>query len=248
MVVDLIVQPKQVFGNTVADHGEGWMIAMKLALQAFADKRFLLVFSPGAMSKNAPYLKLSSIVSENPLAAARGLAKATGQLVLVFAGDIATKKYIASFKNVQENIVYVCCNNAGSSSSSSRSDVEKQLVHLVSARYAATASPSFPEDYMRKLLKAKSVSGFVFLEVHCPSPKLWGFDSSNTIEVSRMAVNTNLWPLLEFIGTNTTLNYKPEHQEPLEMYLKIQSRFAVNNVEKIRNQVTENMKFIAKCE
>ncbi|GEM_PF-3431299 len=263
MAVEMLIEPKQVFSGTVTEQGEGFMIAMKLALQAFEDKKPLLVFSRGSASENAKHLNFTSLVSGNPLAAARGLSRATGRLVLAFAGDVATAQYLSSFRNIQENIVYICLNNAGSASSSSRHAVEKQLAKSVAAKfskseafrnpgepsvlrgYAATASVAFPQDYMKKLLRAKSEAGFVFLDVHCPSPKLWGFDPSNTIEVGRVAVNSNVWPLFEYSSAGQVASYKPEQLESVSMYVRMQSRFSESDAEKLKNIVAENTKLLA---
>ncbi len=245
MAVEMLVEPKAVFSDTVADKGEGFMIAMKLALQAFRDRKPLLVFSGGSHSANARHLNFASLVSDNPLAAARGLSRAAGRQVLAFAGDVVTAQHLASFRNVQENIVYICLNNAGSASSSSRYGVERRLSGSVSARYVATASVAFPEDFMKKLLRAKSAAGFVFLEVHCPSPKLWGFDPSNTIEVGRAAVNSNVWPLVEISGNSAAPSYRPEQLETVEAYVKMQSRFGEADMERLRNIAAGNAKLLA---
>ena len=245
MAVEMLIEPKQVFSGTVAGHGEGFMIAMKLALQAFEGRKPLLVFSPGAASENAKHLNFTSLVSGNPLAAARGLSRSTGRLVVVFAGDVTTSQYLSSFRNIHENIIYVCLNNAGSSSAGSRHDIEKQLAGSVAAGYAATASVAFPGDYMKKLLRARSEAGFVFLDVHCPSPKLWGFDPSNTIEVGRAAVNSNVWPLFEYSAAGQVATYKPEQLESLAMYAKMQSRFSESDIEKLKNVVAKNAKLLA---
>lgn len=241
----MVVEPREVFANTVGNQGEGYLIAMKIALQAFAGEKKLLVFSPGSMAENAGYLGVSSLVSSDPLATARGLARASKQRVLIFSGDIATESCIESFRNIDESVTYICCNNAGSSSSGSRNSLEKQLARLVSAMFVATASVAFPEDYMRKLLKARQMTGFSFIEVHCPSPKLWGFDPSNTIEVGRVAVNSYVWPLLEITNGTLSVSYRPEQQESAEIYARIQSRFSEGNIGKIKNRAAENMKLLS---
>ena len=98
---------------------------------------------------------------------------------------------------------------------------------------------------MKKLLHAKSAAGFAFLEVHCPSPKLWGFDPSNTIEVGRAAVNSNVWPLVEFSGDSAVPSYRPEQLEPVEAYVKMQSRFAEADMERLRSIAVGNAKLLA---
>jgi pyruvate/2-oxoacid:ferredoxin oxidoreductase beta subunit len=65
--------------------------------------------------------------------------------------------------------------------------------------YTATATMSHLEDLAKKLVKAKKKKneGFVFLHVFIPCPTGWGFASDLSIEVCRMAVRTNYYPLWE---------------------------------------------------
>ena len=249
MAVELVVEPRKVFSNTSAEQGEGSLIAVKIALQAFAGVKKLLVFSPGSLAENSKYLAESSLVSGNPLESARGLAAASRQKILVFAGDAVTSRCISLFSGVKdggikENITYICCNNAGSSSSGSLSGIERQLSRLVSAGYVASASVAFPEDYMRKLLKSVSCNSLSFLEVHCPSPRLWGFDPSDTIEVGRVAVNSGIWPLFEAAGGSLRLTVAPEGQDTAEMYARMQRRFSAGGIENLRSVIEENSKLV----
>ena len=242
MPFDFAPSMKQVFSRTIAEQGEGSLLAMKIALQAFEGSKILLVFSRGSLSENARYAGRSALVAENPLAAARGLARASKEKVLVFAGDVITQKLLKHMKGVRENITYICLNNGGSLSAGAGS-LERQNAGLVSAKYAATASVAFPEDYIKKLEKAKE-DGFAFIEVHCPSPRLWGYDPSNTIEIARVAVNSNFWPLLEYTP-EAKATYVPEQLESADTYARMQARFRENDIEKIRARTSENEGLLA---
>ena len=59
-------------------------------------------------------------------------------------------------------------------------------------RYMATANPAYPEDFAKKLLKAKEAAkeGFVYLHVFSPCPVGWRIDSNLVIEVCRTATPT----------------------------------------------------------
>src|SRR5512136_869190 len=102
---------KQVFGRTESGQGEGSLLALKIALQTFSEKKPLLVFSRGPLAENAKYLGFTAIAAENPLAAARGLARASKEKVVVFASDAATRKQIKFMNNLEENIIYICLNS-----------------------------------------------------------------------------------------------------------------------------------------
>jgi len=65
--------------------------------------------------------------------------------------------------------------------------------------YAATATLSHLDDLAKKLVKAeeKKNEGLAYLHVYSPCPTGWGFDSDLSIEICRLAVRTNYFPLWE---------------------------------------------------
>ena len=64
--------------------------------------------------------------------------------------------------------------------------------------YMATMSPAYIPDMVNKLEKAMAVeSGLVYLHVYNPCVTGWGFKSDVSIELSRLAVETNFAPLYE---------------------------------------------------
>jgi pyruvate/2-oxoacid:ferredoxin oxidoreductase beta subunit len=73
------------------------------------------------------------------------------------------------------------------------------LMAMHKTAYTATATMSHLEDLAKKLVKAKQKKneGFVFLHVFIPCPTGWGFASDLSIEICRMAVRTNYYPLWE---------------------------------------------------
>lgn len=243
MSIELLVEQSQVFQNTVAEKGEGSLIALKLALQSIQPD--ILVLSPGALSQTAHCLQYTTYVSDNPLPAARALShtyKKHGKdaSILVVAGDVNTEKNLAEFEKADEDLVYICINNAGSSSCKSRKPVESALVPFIKAAYAATCSVAHPEDFMKKLLKVKETEGFSFLDVHCPSPSLWGYEPSNTIIVSRTAVASWIWPLYE-IDKKAVLTHRPNIPEGVDRYINLQDRFSELDLETLRELAEKNI-------
>ncbi|MCR4408372.1 MAG: thiamine pyrophosphate-dependent enzyme [Anaerolineae bacterium] len=105
----------------------------------------------------------------------------------------------------------------------------KPLTKIMAAHdipYVAQASPHRWRDLMEKAQKAVEADGPAFLNVISPCPRGWRHDSSLSIEVAKMAVETCYWPLYEVRnGSEWTLNYKPKEKLPVTEWLKMQGRF-----------------------
>ena len=65
------------------------------------------------------------------------------------------------------------------------------------AEYVATASTSHPQDLDRKV-KAGLARLPAFIQILTPCNPSWGYDDDQGVEVSRLAVNSGMWPLYEF--------------------------------------------------
>jgi len=91
--------------------------------------------------------------------------------------------------------------------------------------YAATASPSYPLDYMEKVRKAASVDGPSFIHVLTPCSPGWGFPTEKTVEVGRLAVESGMWHLLEYQDGEVKFTYTPKEIKPVSEYLATQTRF-----------------------
>ena len=92
--------------------------------------------------------------------------------------------------------------------------------------YLATASLAFPEDLTRKVKKAKRIKGTRFIHILIPCPPGWRFQSDLTIRLSRLAVETRVFPLFEVNdGMRYQLNPMPK-KIPVKEYLRLQGRFS----------------------
>ncbi len=91
--------------------------------------------------------------------------------------------------------------------------------------YVAQASPAFFVDFMRKVEKALNTPGPAFINVISPCPLGWKFDPSLTIEIAKIAVETNFWPLYEIINDKYVLNYEPKKRLPITEWIKYQGRY-----------------------
>jgi len=90
--------------------------------------------------------------------------------------------------------------------------------------YVATASAVFPQDIQRKVKKAISIKGPKYIQIHAPCPLGWRHASEFTYQVGRLAVETGLYPLIEYENGKLAAVRKIQ-PKPVEEYLKAQDRF-----------------------
>jgi pyruvate ferredoxin oxidoreductase beta subunit len=101
--------------------------------------------------------------------------------------------------------------------------------------YVATASSGFPQDIQRKVKKALSIKGPKYIQIHAPCPLGWRYESNELVQISKLAIDTGLYPLVEFENGVVT-GRKQIVPKPVEEYLKAQGRFKhlLNNPEEIK--------------
>lgn len=99
--------------------------------------------------------------------------------------------------------------------------------------YVATACPSYPFDLFEKVRKAKEIVGPKYLHIYSPCPTGWRMEPDLTIQVGRLAVESNVFPLYEVENGVYRITYKPEKVRPVSEYMKIQRRFSHLNEEQI---------------
>jgi len=129
---------------------------------------------------------------------------------------------------------------------------KKNIVEALAAHripYAATANVAFPEDMIRKFQKAKGLKGgsrFIHVLASCPTG--WRVPSEMSVKVSRLAVQTNVFPLYEVQdGTTYILNYKGNRG--VKDYLQLQGRFkhlTDEQIDQIQIQVDEDWDLLLK--
>ncbi len=124
-----------------------------------------------------------------------------------------------------------------------KSQPKKDIVQIMAAHrvpYVATASIAYPDDFIRKIKKAKETRGFKFIYAFSPCPVGWRFSSELTIRLARLAVQTKVFPLYEVEdGERYILNEEPEGT-PVSDYLKPQGRFGFlreGDLERIQENV-----------
>jgi len=98
--------------------------------------------------------------------------------------------------------------------------------------YVATASPYYWRDLITKARKGVEVNGPAFLHAFAPCPRGWRSDPSKSIELSRLAVETCMFPLWEAVNGEYQLSapskvmaLAPQKKKPVKEYLQMQGRF-----------------------
>ncbi|MBA4393976.1 MAG: pyruvate ferredoxin oxidoreductase [Desulfobacca sp.] len=175
--------------------------------------------------------------------------------VVAFAGDGGTAdiglQALSGALERGHNFVYVCLDNeaymnTGIQRSSStpfgamtttspagkltagQTTWKKNLPAIMAAHnipYVATASPAYYLDLMNKAKKAALINGPAYLHVYSPCPTGWRHGTDLAIEVSRLVVETNIFPLFEVIEGKYVVR-KNTKIKPVEEYLKQQRRFS----------------------
>jgi phenylglyoxylate dehydrogenase beta subunit len=152
-----------------------------------------------------------------------------------------------------ENIIYICVDNEGymntgiqrsgttpfgawttttpvgkvSQGKTRESKNLPMIMVMHGAPYVATASTAFLEDYAEKLKKAMKVKdGVAYIHLFSPCPTGWRFQPEKTIEVSRLAVETNFFPLWEYEREKFRFTRPIDHPKPVEEYLRLSGKYS----------------------
>ncbi len=180
--------------------------------------------------------------------------------VMAWAGDGGTfdigMQALSGAAERNEDIIYVCYDNeaymnTGIQRSSAtpwgawttttptktpKTRPKKDIIDILLAHhvpYVATASVAYPEDFINKLKKAKSIKGMKFIQILSPCPPGWKSIPEESVHISRLAIDSKIFPLYEVEdGYKYTISLQPKHT-PVEEYLKLQGRFSHLNKEQI---------------
>ncbi|HSR13453.1 MAG TPA: thiamine pyrophosphate-dependent enzyme [Thermodesulfobacteriota bacterium] len=114
---------------------------------------------------------------------------------------------------------------------------KKDIMEIMAAHripYAATATPAFPEDFLTKMRKAKEMKGLRFIHILSACPPGWKFPSEISVKLSRLAVDTRIFPLYEIEnGRRYRITAEPKGT-PVGEYLRLQGRFSALREEDVR--------------
>ena len=97
--------------------------------------------------------------------------------------------------------------------------------------YVATASPYYWRDMLTKVRKGLEVEGPAFLHVFAPCPRGWRSDPAKSIEYSKLAVESCVFPVWEAVNGQYQLSVPsklialaPQKKKPVTDYLQGQGR------------------------
>ncbi len=172
--------------------------------------------------------------------------------VVAWAGDGGTFdigfQALSGAAERNEDILYVCYDNEAymntgvqrssatpkgattttSPGSAPNDRPKKDILGILAAHnipYMATAVPAYPGDLERKVRRAKAMSGFRFLHVLVTCPPGWAFSPEKTITLSRLAVLSHVFPLVEVEGGKTWTVGVTGQEASVREYVRAQGRF-----------------------
>lgn len=105
-----------------------------------------------------------------------------------------------------------------------RKKIVAELMMSQGVPYVATATIAYPEDMIKKINNAKTIDGPKFIQILSPCPTGWYFPPEKSIEISRLAVQSRVFPLYEFKEGKFNLT-KPTKPIGVKDYLRAQQRF-----------------------
>jgi len=194
--------------------------------------------------------------------------------VVGWAGDGGTADIgIQAFSGAAErgtNFIYICYDNEAygntgmqrsgltpygawtTTTPSGKRERKKDMPMIMAAHkipYVATACTAFPLDFVNKVRKAKDIQGTKYIHLLAPCPTGWRCDTSKTIEMGRLAVQTGLFVLYEVENGKFKLNPPSDRlvdrskRKPVKEYFVGQGRFrglSEQDVAKIEKWVDED--------
>ena len=76
-----------------------------------------------------------------------------------------------------------------------------------------------------KVKKALAIRGPKYIQIHVPCPLGWGHGPESMVKIAKLAIQTGLYPLVEFENGKLSSVMKITELKPVEEYLKLQKRF-----------------------
>jgi pyruvate/2-oxoacid:ferredoxin oxidoreductase beta subunit len=173
-------------------------------------------------------------------------------LVAVWAGDGGTfdigLQSLSGAAERNEDFLYICNDNEGYMNTGTqrssatplfawttttpvmqpKENPKKDIMAIMADHqipYAATATIAYPEDFLRKIEKAKKIRGTRFIHLLSPCPPGWRIPSELAIKISRLAVRSRVFPLYEIENGGSYTLQEESQVVPVKEYLKLQGRF-----------------------
>jgi len=138
-----------------------------------------------------------------------------------------------------------------------RSGQKKDIARIMAAHnvpYVATlAAGSVPmlRDFRAKVARAAELEGFRFLHVFGACPPGWRYPTSQSTEVTRLAVESRYFPLFAVDHGEWKLTFRPKHPVPVREFLETQGRFGhltPDQIELIQSHVDARWQLLERAE
>ena len=202
-------------------------------------------------------------------------------IVAVWAGDGGTFdigiQALSGAAERNEDFIYICNDNeaymnTGTQRSSAtpcfawttttpayhpKEEQKKDIMAIMADHhipYAATATIAYPEDFLRKMEKARQIRGTRFIHLLSPCPPGWKIPSELTVKLSRLAVRSRVFPLYEIENERVTIQEElMKERVPVQEYLKLQGRFShlkgqeIESAQKMVDHQWDRLQRRAKC-
>jgi len=104
----------------------------------------------------------------------------------------------------------------------------KNLTEIIIAHepaYAAQATIGYWNDLVTKVRKALDADGPSFINIYSPCRLGWGYPPEKTIKITKLAVDSCVWPCYEYENGKYKITVKPKEKLPIDEFLKMQVRF-----------------------
>ncbi len=104
----------------------------------------------------------------------------------------------------------------------------KNLTEIIIAHepaYAAQTTIGYWNDLVTKVRKALDAEGPSFINIYAPCRLGWGYPPEKTVQITKLAVETCVWPCYEYENGKYRITVKPKEKKPIEEFLKMQVRF-----------------------
>ena len=201
-------------------------------------------------------------------------------LVAVWAGDGGTfdigLQSLSGAAERNEDFIYICNDNEGYMNTGTqrssatpwlawttttpvqqpKENPKKDIMAIMADHripYAATATIAYPEDFFRKMEKAKRIRGTRFIHLLSPCPPGWKMSSELAVRISRLAVRSRVFPLYEIENGRSYTLQEESHVVPVKEYLKLQGRFShltADEIDRIQQRVDDEWQHLlrkARC-
>jgi pyruvate ferredoxin oxidoreductase beta subunit len=204
--------------------------------------------------------------------ALKAMGKRKDVNVIAIAGDGGTfdigLQSLSGAMERKQNILYICYDNEGymntgvqrSSATPLHADTtttpwtnkihgkmgyQKNMPFIMGAHgcYVAVCNIAYYNDFQQKIKKALSMNGPSYIQILTPCTAGWKYNESLSVELSKLAYETNFYPMFEIENGILKLN-KCSPVKPISEFLKLQGRFKLDekDIGEIQQSVDENIK------